>query len=75
MKSLNMTIRMGAAHWDATVLSGPVPVTTDFRKLDREARRRWYGEFMSSVRKMLRDTTPATAKPRFNSAGYGQVRS
>jgi hypothetical protein len=56
----SMTIRMGAAHWDATIdaprarRAGYPPVRFNFRTMKRDDRRRWYGAFMASVRKMLR---------------------
>jgi hypothetical protein len=51
-KRYSMTIRMGAAHWDATIHN---PHTVfDFRDMERKDRSRWYGTFMASVRKMLR---------------------
>lgn len=53
MKS-SVTIRMGAAHWDATVQANGRPVHFDFRKMDRTQRGRWYGTFMAAVRKTLR---------------------
>lgn len=46
----SLTIRMGAAHWDATLASGE---HFNFRKMDYDARRKWYGAFMGSVRRML----------------------
>lgn len=51
MKLLNMTIRMGAAEWTATDAHGR---TVDFRKMKGDERRRWYGRFMSDVRRALR---------------------
>lgn len=50
----SVTIRMGAAHWDATVQAGGQPVNFNFRKMTRDERRKWYGVFMASVRKSLR---------------------
>lgn len=56
----SLTIRMGAAHWDATIYdpraraSGYPPVNFNFRTMTRDQRRQWYGAFMASVRKMLR---------------------
>jgi len=47
----SMTIRMGASHWDATLTDG---TCFDFRQMDTAARKRWYGAFMSSVRKVYR---------------------
>lgn len=54
-----LVIRMGAAHWDATLLT--TGDRFDFRKMDRDARRKWYGVFMSSVRKMYRKAAPGPA--------------
>lgn len=51
----SLTIRMGAAHWDATINTGNgKPVVFNFRDMDTTARKKWYGAFMSSVRKMYR---------------------
>jgi hypothetical protein len=51
----SMTIRMGAAHWDASVhQKNGSSALFNFRTMDRDDRRRWYGAFMSSVRKMYR---------------------
>jgi hypothetical protein len=47
----SLTIRMGAANWDATVTNGP---RFDFRTMTTPQRKQWYGAFMSSVRKMYR---------------------
>lgn len=47
----SLTIRMGAAHWDATLASGE---NFDFREMTTEQRKKWYGAFMSSVRKLYR---------------------
>lgn len=59
MKPLNMTIRMGAAAWTATDAYGRV---TDFRKMKGDDRRRWYGRFMSDVRRALRGDGGTKAK-------------
>jgi len=43
-----MTIRLGAAHWDATIhQTGTV---FNFRTMTLDQRRRWYRLFMDSVR-------------------------
>ena len=47
----SLTIRMGAAHWDARLATGE---HFDFRKMNYDQRRMWYGAFMSSVRKVFR---------------------
>lgn len=46
----SVTIRMGAAHWDAHVHGTNVDAVFDFRKMTRDDRRRWYRAFMDSVR-------------------------
>jgi len=48
----SMTIRMGAAHWDATLIGQGV--CFDFRDMTTPERKKWYGAFMSSVRKLYR---------------------
>lgn len=47
----SLTIRMGAAAWDATLADG---TRFDFRTMTTPNRKRWYGAFMSSVRKVYR---------------------
>ena len=47
----SLTIRMGAAAWDATLADG---TRFDFRTMKTPDRKRWYGAFMSSVRKVYR---------------------
>lgn len=47
----SLTIRMGAANWDATLSNG---IRFDFRSMNTADRKKWYGAFMSSVRKMYR---------------------
>lgn len=46
----SMTIRMTAAHWDATIHSPKGDTCFDFRTMDTDQRRRWYRMFMDSVR-------------------------
>lgn len=46
----SLTIRMGAAHWDATLPDG---TRFDFRTMTSAQRREWYGVFMSAVRSAL----------------------
>lgn len=53
MNKHSICIRMGAAHWDATIL-GPKPVRFDFRKMPYAHKRRWYEEFMAAVRRTMR---------------------
>ena len=61
----SMTIRMGAARWDATIHSKDGSSDTfDFRKMDRPARSKWYGAFMSSVRQMINGPTPQPTRRR-----------
>lgn len=50
----SVTIRMGAAHWDVTVHGPDKDIVFDLRKMDRKSRGKFYGTFMSSVRKALR---------------------
>jgi hypothetical protein len=47
----SLTIRMGAPNWDATLADG---TRFDFRTMTTDQRKRWYGAFMSSVRKVYR---------------------
>ena len=47
----SLTIRMSAANWDATLADG---TRFDFRSMKTDDRKRWYGAFMSSVRKVYR---------------------
>ena len=54
MSKPTLTIRMGAANWDATVIHQGRPINFNFRTMTRDQRRQWYGTFMSSVRKNLR---------------------
>lgn len=51
----SMVIRMGAAHWDARIVASNT--TFNFRKMDTDARRRWYRAFMDSVRAIYGDGT------------------
>ena len=63
MSKHSVTIRMGAAHWDA-VVNG---VSFDFREMTTDQRKRWYGAFMGSVRRFLRgdkDTGGRRSKAR-----------
>jgi hypothetical protein len=57
MKSKHsLIIRMGAAAWDATLADG---TRFDFRAMKTDARKRWYGAFMSSARKVYRKPVAA----------------
>lgn len=47
----SLIIRMGAAAWDATLADG---TRFDFRSMTTTQRKRWYGAFMASVRKVYR---------------------
>jgi hypothetical protein len=47
----SLIIRMGASAWDATLADG---TRFDFRTMTTPDRKRWYGAFMSSVRKVYR---------------------
>lgn len=44
----SMTIRMGAAHWDATIHQSNT--VFDFRRMTVDQRKAWYRAFMDSVR-------------------------
>jgi hypothetical protein len=49
MPQHTMTIRLGAAHWDATVCNG---AHFDFRKMTGAERKEWYGRFMAACRRI-----------------------
>lgn len=50
----SVTIRMGAAHWDVTIHQPNGDLSFDLRAMERKDRGRFYGTFMTSVRKMMR---------------------
>lgn len=52
----SLIIRMGATAWDATLADG---TRFDFRTMKTPDRKRWYGTFMSSVRKVYRKPVAA----------------
>ena len=55
MKRGNVTVRMGAAHWDVTIKDATYgDLHFNLRKMDRHQRGRFHGTFMSSVRKSFR---------------------
>jgi hypothetical protein len=56
MSKQSVTIRMGAAHWDAEVNG----VSYDFRTMTTDQRKGWYGAFMGSVRRFLRGGKPSS---------------
>lgn len=64
----SMTIRMGAAHWDATIHNAQGPDTVfEFRKMNRDERRVWYRMFMDGVRAVYgkgNDRPPRRSKAR-----------
>lgn len=66
MKKHSVVIRMGAAHWDATIITPNGTAHFDFRRMTRDQKREWYGKFMGSVRRMMRADAPLNAprKPR-----------
>lgn len=77
MRNYSVTIRMGAAHWDANVQG----TAFDFREMKTPERKQWYGAFMSSVRRYLRGagTGPARrsksgARRRSRNRGRGGAR-
>lgn len=46
-----VTIRLGAANWDATIATAAGPVRFDLRDLYRNRKLGpWYGKFMGAVR-------------------------
>ncbi|NPU64621.1 hypothetical protein HL667_06390 [Bradyrhizobium sp. 83012] len=47
----SLTIRMGAANWDAVLADG---TRFDFRTMTTANRKKWYGAFMASCRKVYR---------------------
>lgn len=58
----SITIRMGAPAWDAVLADG---TRFDFRAMTTDQRKAWYGAFMSSVRKVLREGPgPKWRRPR-----------
>lgn len=67
-----MTIRMGAAHWDATIrpsaATNVLPIHFDFRKMTRDERRVWYRTFMDSVRAVYGKGPEQRRRPRRSKA-------
>jgi len=63
-----MTIRMGAAHWDATIYpsaaTNVLPIRFNFRKMTRDERRVWYRTFMDSVRAVYGKGPEQRRRPR-----------
>lgn len=47
-----ITIRMGAAHWDARVNTANGPVTFNFRTMTKRERSDWHREFMNGIRQV-----------------------
>lgn len=64
----SMTIRMGAAHWDATIHTTTPPTVFNFRKMDRDQRRLWYRHFMDSVRSVYGKGGTQRRRPRRSKA-------
>lgn len=56
----SLTIRMGAAHWDATLPDG---TTFDFVTMTRDQRRAWYGTFMATCRRIYGHNDRRRAAP------------
>lgn len=56
----SLRIRMGAGNWDATLLA--TGQRFNFREMNYEQKKRWYGAFMSSVRKLFRGNRRGGAK-------------
>lgn len=53
MPKHTITIRMGAAHWDATIeQDGHQPLHFNFRSMERRARSDFHREFMNAFRAM-----------------------
>jgi hypothetical protein len=50
MKKPNVTIRMGAAHWDAHVRTKEGSAHFDFRSMDKKERSDFHREFMNAFR-------------------------
>jgi hypothetical protein len=47
----SLVIRMGAPHWDATLHSQGTATHFDFRLMNTDQRKAWYGAFMDTVRR------------------------
>jgi hypothetical protein len=47
-----ITIRMGAAHWDARIHQGSDEMRFDFRTMDRKERSAFHRELMNAFRQM-----------------------
>lgn len=64
--SHSITIRMGAANWDALVLTASGPIRFDFRRMTVAERKQWYGAFMDGVRKVYgrKQRQPKRHSPR-----------
>lgn len=52
MKAHTLTIRKGAAHWDATLVTNAGTTRFNFREMTTDQRKRWYEAFMASARKV-----------------------
>lgn len=66
MPTGTLTIRMGAAHWDATVHRADGDYRYDFREMSREERRQWHGQLMTGARRIYgeNDRSRGKALPR-----------
>jgi hypothetical protein len=53
MKNHSVVIRMGAAHWDVTLVS--TGTRFNLRTMSRDQRGKFHGAFMSSIRKDFRN--------------------
>lgn len=68
MTAHTITIRLGAAAWDATLADG---THWDFRAMDTNQRKQWYGAFMDSVRAFYRKPRH---RPRHRRGGWNKRR-
>jgi hypothetical protein len=50
----NVRVRMGAAHWDATVNHNGRPIQFDFHTMDRKERSSFHRELMNAWRAQRR---------------------
>lgn len=57
----SITIRMGAAAWDATLADG---TRFDFREMTTEQRKAWYGVFMDTVRDLHKAATKRRSRSK-----------
>lgn len=67
----SLTIRMGAAHWDATLHTTEPPTIFNFRQMNTDQRKHWYGAFMDSIRKVY---SGRRRRSRSNRGGRRHVR-